>query len=239
MKTRPIVKRLLQAGVALSLAAIFISLGLWQLDRARELKASQNEEVMIDQRVYELNDLTTPSATLAYESFGKSVAVVGHYIATYKAPHQVDIDGNIADWEVALMQVDTSTAILVVRGLWADRLSSPDIVMATEVSMTGTIYPRQVADRAEGNSSQLSRLDSALLTSATNLQLYDGYIAARSESYRGGQVERTRLTMEISKGGVPGYYWQHISYVAIWWLMAALVLWAPFYRRRERLESAL
>jgi len=30
-----------------------------------------------------------------------------------------------------------------------------------------------------------------------------------------------------------GYYWQHISYVVIWWLMAVLVLWAPFYKRRQ------
>jgi hypothetical protein len=33
--------------------------------------------------------------------------------------------------------------------------------------------------------------------------------------------------------GVPGYYWQHISYVVVWWFMAALVLWAPFYRRKD------
>jgi hypothetical protein len=42
--------------------------------------------------------------------------------------------------------------------------------------------------------------------------------------------------MTISTGGIPGYYWQHISYVVIWWLMAALVIWAPFYRRRGDLS---
>jgi hypothetical protein len=36
-----------------------------------------------------------------------------------------------------------------------------------------------------------------------------------------------------------GYYWQHISYVVIWWLMAALVIWAPFYKRREVSVEAL
>jgi cytochrome oxidase assembly protein ShyY1 len=236
VKTNPIIKKALQVVSVLTLAAIFISLGLWQLGRARELQQTQSEPVAIDQRLYQLSDLTTPTATLGLEAFGKSVEVTGHYIATYKAPNQVDVDGKVADWEVALMQVDTASAILVVRGLWAERFTSPDVVMATQVFTTGTLYPRQVADRAEQTPSQLSRLDSALLTSATDMQLYDGYISARSESYRGGEITRTRLTMEISKGGIPGYYWQHISYVVIWWLMALLVLWAPFYRRRERLE---
>jgi cytochrome oxidase assembly protein ShyY1 len=239
VKTRRLFRLTLQALTVLSLAAIFVSLGFWQLDRARELQSSKSEPVLIDQRVYELRDLTTPTSTLPLEAFGKSVAVTGHYIATYKAPNQVDREGKRSDWEVALMQVDTSTAILVVRGLWADRLTSPDVVMATNLSMTGTLYPRQGQDRAEQSASQLSRIDSALLTGATDLQLYDGFISATSESYRGGQVERSRIFLAITESGIPGYYWQHISYVAIWWVMAALVLWAPFYRRRERLESAL
>jgi hypothetical protein len=105
--------------------------------------------------------------------------------------------------------------------------------MATEVSITGTIYPHQIEDRALNTSAQISRLDSSLITGTTDLQLYDGFISATSESYRAGIVERARLAMAIPQGGIPGYYWQHISYVVIWWLMAALVLWAPFYRRKE------
>jgi surfeit locus 1 family protein len=236
VKTTPIIKRFVQALTVLALAAIFVSLGLWQLDRARELQASKNTAPVSDMRVYELPDLTTPDGALPVEAFGKFVSATGHYIANFKAPNQVDSSGTTADWEVALMQVDTSSAILVVRGLWKDRFASPDIVMATQVTISGTIYPHQVQDRAENTSSQISRLDSSLLTSVTDMQLYDGFISANSESYRGGQVDRPRLTMTISTGGIPGYYWQHISYVVIWWLMAALVIWAPFYRRRGDLS---
>ena len=132
------------------------------------------------------------------------------------------------------MQTDTDSAILVVRGLWKDRFSSPDIVMATEVTITGNIYPRQIDDHAENTPSQLSRLDSSLLTSISDFQLYDGFISANSEDYRAGSVERDRISVELVQGGIPGYYWQHISYVCIWWLMALLVLWAPFYQRRQR-----
>lgn len=233
MTTAAIAKKVLQALAVLALAGIFFSLGMWQLNRAQEMSNAEKSEVAQDQRIYSLGDLTSPSGTLPVEAFGKSVEASGNYIANFKAPNQLDREGKVGDWEVALMQVDTSSAILVVRGLWSQRLVSPDIAMSTRVSITGTLYPRQIKDRALNTPSQLSRVDSSLITATTDLQLYDGFISASSESYRGGEVDRTRLAMELPKGGVPGYYWQHISYVVIWWLMAALVLWAPFYRRKE------
>jgi hypothetical protein len=30
---------------------------------------------------------------------------------------------------------------------------------------------------------------------------------------------------------VPGFYWQHISYVVVWWFMALLALIAPLFRQ--------
>jgi hypothetical protein len=131
------------------------------------------------------------------------------------------------------MQVDTASAILVVRGLWKDRFVSPEIVMATDVTISGAIYPSQFEDRGPNTPSELSRLDSSLLTSISEFQLYDGYIALTSEKSRSGEVIRDRVSVQLPKGGIPGYYWQHIAYVGIWWLMAILVLWAPFYKRRE------
>ena len=105
--------------------------------------------------------------------------------------------------------------------------------MANEVEITGHIFPSQFEDRAANTQSQLSRIDSSLLTSTFEYQLYDGFISASSESARSGEVSRARVEITLPKGDVPGYYWQHISYVVIWWFMAALVLWAPFYKRRE------
>ena len=105
--------------------------------------------------------------------------------------------------------------------------------MSNKVEITGQIWPSQFEDRAANTSSQISRVDSSLLTSAIDLQLFDGFIAATSEALRTGEITRTRIDISLPKGAVPGYYWQHISYVVIWWFMAALVLWAPFYKRRE------
>ena len=232
------IKKALTALLVILLAAICVNLGLWQLDRARELSASLKESSNQDQRIYGLNDLTSPEGSLPVEAFGKKVSATGHYVGNYKAPNQKSSDGTTADWEIALMQVDSSSAILVVRGLWKDRFAQPEIVMANEVEITGYIFPSQFEDRAANLPSQLSRIDSSLLTSTAEFQLYDGFIALTSETLRTGEVTRARVEVSLPKGDVPGYYWQHISYVAIWWFMAILVLWAPFYKRRDEEPSA-
>ena len=227
------IKKVLQGFAVLALAAIFFALGLWQLDRARDLSAAQKAPTLQDQRIYQLSDLTSPEGALPVDAFGKAVELSGNYIANYIAPNQREVSGKVGDWEVALMQVDSGSAILVVRGLWEDRLKSPQVVMSTKVSLTGTLEPSQFEDRAAPTPSQLSRLDSSALTAFTDYQLYDGFIAVTSESTRDGEITRDRITVAPLKGGVSGYYWQHISYVVVWWFMAALVLWAPFYKRRE------
>jgi hypothetical protein len=73
-----------------------------------------------------------------------------------------------------------------------------------------------------------------VIVGLTDLDLFDGYVLAKSESRNGSQFSRQRLTPEKLNSRIPGYYWQHISYVVIWWLMAAVVLYLPFYRRRVK-----
>ena len=233
LRIRTKIKKFAAALVVIALAAIFVSLGLWQLDRARELSASENALPIQDQRIYNLNELTSAEGNLPVAAFNKSVTASGNYIATYKAPNQKAADGTVGDWEIALLQIDPASAILVVRGLWSERLTEPTIAMSNKVEITGVIHPSQFEDRAANTSSQISRVDSSLLTSTVDLQLYDGFIAATSEALRVGEISRTRIEISLPTGDVPGYYWQHISYVVVWWFMAALVLWAPFYKRRE------
>ena len=237
-RIRAKIKKFASAVVVLALAAIFVSLGLWQLDRAQELSASEKSPPIQDQRLYNLTELTSAEGSLPVEAFSKSVAASGNYIATYKASNQKASDGTVADWEVALLQVDTDSAILVVRGLWSERLKEPTVAMSNKVEITGEIFPSQFEDRAANTSSQISRVDSSLLTSSIDLQLFDGFIAATSEALRTSEITRTRIDISLPKASVPGYYWQHISYVVVWWFMAALVLWAPFYKRREEPEAS-
>ena len=220
-RTKATIKKVLQAFTVLLLVTVFLGLGFWQLSRANEM---QNPKVVpVDRKVYALAEMAQSTGSLPAESIRKKVAASGYYIANYKAPNQIDGNGAVADWEVALLQNETDTAILVVRGLWKDRFKAPTISMANRVDVVGTLLPQQFDDRAANTPSQLSRLDSSILVSTTDLQLYDGFILSTSAG-----ISPPKLT-----SGVPGYYWQHISYVVVWWFMAGLVIWMPFYKRRE------
>ena len=115
------------SGLAIALVAgAFIGLGNWQLDRARELKSSTRIIFEVTEPV-ELTSLAKPRVTIVARNLLKNVSTQGHYIATFKSDNQVS-DGVAATvWEVGVLQVDAKSAILVVRGLWADRLAEPQI----------------------------------------------------------------------------------------------------------------
>ena len=221
-----------QAVAVLLIAAVFVGLGIWQLQRAADLKNSLKVATTIDTNIVPLDSVTAPREAIPAKALNKTVSANGHYIANFRAPNQIDGAGNVSDWEVALMQIGTNSAILVVRGLWSERLLNPDIQQSMNIDVTGLLVASQFGDRAENAPGVISRLDSAVVTSLTDLDLYDGYILATSESTRDQKLERTRVTPEKLQSKIPGFYWQHLSYVVIWWLMAGVVLYLPFYRRR-------
>ena len=233
-----IIKKLFSGLAMLAIATAFVFLGIWQLERATELKSEQAKSSQISERIYELSNLAKPSEALDSRNVNKMVKVQGHYIANYKAPNQVDVNGVKDDWEVALLQVgmtqEDQSSILVVRGLWEDRLSLPQISMANLVEVTGTLQPHQNDDRAENSESVISRLDSSVIVGKYDGDLFDGFIAVSGEVVAGEQVERVRISPAKPVSKVGGFYWQHISYVVIWWLMAAITLYLPFYRRKTQ-----
>ncbi|CAB4340190.1 unannotated protein [freshwater metagenome] len=234
MKTRAIIKKLFQGLLVLAVVFVLVGLGNWQLDRAALVKESNAAAKIVDLNVYALNDLASPTLPLDSRNVNKQVSVTGFYVANFKAPRQSDEDGNVSDWEVALLQVEGSnplSGILVVRGLWKDRLLNPEVAMSTKISLIGTLQPHQNDDRADNEPGVISRLDSSVIVGLVDLQLYDGFIAAKSEKTRDSDLLRERVVPPTPISRITGYYWQHISYVAIWWLMAAIVLYLPFYRR--------
>ena len=221
-----------QAIAVILLAAIFVGLGIWQLQRAADLKNSLKVATTIDTKVVQLESVTSPRVSLPPAAINKTVSVSGQYIQNFRAPNQIDGDGKQSDWEVALLQIGTDSAILVVRGLWSERLLNPDIQQSMVIDIEGLLVASQYDDRSVNTAGVISRLDSAVITSLTDLDLYDGYVLASKESTRTGSLDRTRVTPEKLTSKIPGFYWQHLSYVVIWGLMAGVVLYLPFYRRR-------
>jgi cytochrome oxidase assembly protein ShyY1 len=211
----------------LSLSAIFISLGQWQWNRAQAMK----KPLLIDQKIYPLRDLVQVSGALAGNSVNHFVTATGHYVAQFRARNQIDNKKKLNEVSAAIFAVDQcSCAILVARSTWGTELPNTD----TSVTLTGKLLPSQSDDRSPGGAGEISRLDSALLVSQSKLALMPGFIAVTSEVSNGAEIFAARIDFPFAKPRVAGFYWQHLSYVVIWWLMALLVLGLPLYTRRIR-----
>jgi len=236
MKTRAIVKKLFQGLGVLAIVLVLVGLGNWQLDRAALVKEVNAAAKVVDPKVYPLSQLAAPTVALDSRNVNKQISVTGFYVANFKAPLQSDKNGKVSDWEVALLQLDGSnplSGILVVRGLWSERMLNPEVAMSTKINLVGTLQPHQNDDRADNAPGVISRLDTSVIVGLVDLQLYDGFVVAKSENTRDGDLVRERVIAKAPVSRVAGYYWQHISYVAIWWLMAAIVIYLPFYRRKS------
>ncbi|MEY3737074.1 MAG: hypothetical protein RLZZ251_790 [Actinomycetota bacterium] len=208
---------------ALALIAIFISLGFWQLDRARQLQALQRPYQ--DLPSISLSEVAEPSENLTDSAINRIVTFSGSYVMQFTAPNQIDRNKNKADWLVGLLEVDGGGAILVVRSTRNGEMPRGDL------QITGRLFPRQFEDRSEKVEGELSRLDPSLVSSLYSDALYDGYVVAATEVDSGRPIQLPRVDLAPARPTVPGYYWQHIAYVAIWWLMALVVVFLPFYNR--------
>lgn len=208
---------------AVTLMAIFISLGFWQLDRAAKLKELQRPYQ--EQPIVDLAEIAKPSENLSGDVVNRIVKFSGNYVLELNAPNQRDSKGKTANWLIGVMEVDGGGAILVVRSPEGAEMPRGD------VAIQGRLFPRQYEDRTEKKEGELSRIDPALISALYPGALYDGFVVAQKESVDGRELTLKRVDLAPARPTVPGFYWQHITYVAIWWLMALVVLFLPFYGR--------
>ena len=216
--------------VVLTLVAVFIALGFWQLDRAAQVKELQKPYV--EKPIVELAKVAKPNRNLAGESVNRIVRFTGTYVSQFFAPNQIDKRNIESTWSIGLMEIDGGGYLLVVRSNQLSELPRGD------VAVTGRLIHRQfddVAPNAQSSKGELRRIDPSLVVSQYGGDYYDGYVVAHSEEVNGRIISAERVTIDPVQSTVPGYYWQHIAYVIIWWLMAAVVLFLPIYSRlRER-----
>jgi len=214
--------------IILALCGSFIRLGFWQLDRAADLKELQKP--YIEQPVVPLTDIAAPAENLSDSAINRIVTFSGRYVAQTDAPGQKDKNSRVGTWLVGAFEVNGSGTILVVRSYKDAELPKG------EVTIVGRLLVRQFEDRVAKSEGSLSRLDPSLWVGMSDLPIFDGYVVASSETLDGAQLELPRVVIDPARPNVPGYYWQHISYVVIWWLMALVVVFLPFYGRKRRNE---
>ncbi len=209
----------------ITIASIFFSLGMWQWDRAQQSRLKPT----VNNNLTSLESLLQPRIALPAKVVMRYVRVTGKYVKVFRAPNQVDARGRKNDWQVALLETNNGGAILIVRDYW-DQKSF--VNMTEEVVVSGRLLPHQNDNVADSGEGVLSRIDSALIANQRSLDLYGGYIVASQEQHSDVIQMLPRITPPAPKSAVPGFYWQHISYVVIWWLMIAVVFYLPFYQRR-------
>lgn len=88
LTTNRFLKFITQTVAVLALVTIFIGLGFWQLDRARDLKASLNVNTTEFIAPVELASVAIPLESLGVEGINTNVNATGNYVANYKVPNQ-------------------------------------------------------------------------------------------------------------------------------------------------------
>ena len=199
-------------------------LGVWQLNKAQNLSASTAP--VADQPVIELSKVSSAGLNIPLKAVNRIVSASGEYSDKYIARDQKLVDEKIVDLDVRLLNLDTGHSVLIVRGLANEPLTE----ISSNVEVVGRLYPRQNVDRAFPKPGELSRIDPALVVNEQTPFLYDGYIVLKSEKLspqldaQFSPIPSPQISQRITT-----FYWQHISYVVVWWFMALLLLVAPLF----------
>ena len=213
-------------------SGVFVELGIWQWHRA-QATAAQAKYVPPSTPVA-LTSVDQAGRNLSNEALNRIVTFSGRYVKYYDAPTQEVSGDGYKDLTVGLFVISDNRALLVVRGLNDGSLKPTSETLSVE----GRMYPRQQDDHGLNSDTSLGRLDPSLVAGVGGYNLFDGYVVATQEQSATGQViAGNRIPAPIVAPSVSGFYWQHISYVVIWWFMAILTLCAPIIARRSNRDT--
>ena len=219
-----VVKKFLLVITWLLLIYTSFELGMWQLHRAQAV--SEQGAPTPDQPLISLDKVSSAGKNMPIKAVNRIVSATGNYTSSYLALDQKIEPEEIVDLDVRLLKLSTGHGILVVREI---AKNIPEVINSS-VAITGRLYPRQNVDRAFAQPGQLPRIDPSLVVSKENPFLYDGYIVLQTEVV-GNNLENniTPIPSPQITQKLEVFYWQHISYVVVWWFMALLLLIAPMF----------
>ncbi|MDA3030236.1 MAG: hypothetical protein O2823_02770 [Actinomycetota bacterium] len=219
-----VAKNLLLVITWLLLIYTSFELGMWQLQRAQDM--NEVSAPVADKPLIALDKVASAGKNMPIKAVNRIVLASGNYTSSYLALDQKIEPEVIVDLDVRLLKLSTGHGILVVREI----AKNPPVVINSPVKITGRLYPRQNVDRAFAKGGQLSRIDPSLVVSKENPFLYDGYIVLQTEAV-GNNLENniTPIPSPQITQKLEVFYWQHISYVVVWWFMALLLLIAPVF----------
>jgi cytochrome oxidase assembly protein ShyY1 len=217
----------------------FTWLGRWQLD-AFEHKADHGVAAG-DRRTVALDALSRPGGRLTEGDVGRPVAATGSY-----DPHGTRLvdgrdrpgGGGTGFWVVSMLRT-ASGVQPVVRG-WVRERDDPEATTPTgQVTVTGLLQRSENRptgpEAADVGPDQLPYVATVTVLDALPYppgELYDGYLALRSEQPSTGSARPVPVEGQAAGTGGVGR-WRNLAYALQWWLFAAAAVffWWMVLRR--------
>jgi cytochrome oxidase assembly protein ShyY1 len=144
-------------------------------------------------------------------------------------------------WVMDVVRLPSGDGVLVVRGWTASASAGATAPPAGPVVVTGRL---NASDDPSGGLAPGTTLPAGQVAAANPVDLlglvpyplYDGYVVLRSQAppAPGGPGSLVLVPSPKTGNAVPGFYFQHVAYVALWWLFALFV--AFFWWRLVRDE---
>jgi cytochrome oxidase assembly protein ShyY1 len=223
--------------LAVALIVAFGWLGHWQLDRAAEFRQSANDTS--EPAPAPLASLTQVQGSVRAAAIGRLVTVSGTYDAThsYLVPGRPQ-GGRSGFWALSVLRLPAGPGVLVVRG-WVPSVETAAETTPTSgpVEVTGRLM---VSEDPSGGlppgtalpAGQVAAANPVDLLSLVPYPLYDGYVTLRSQ-VPSASASLALVPSPRTGNDVPGFYFQHVAYVALWWLFAAFVVFFWFRLVRD------
>ena len=220
--------------ICLLLAALFVSLGLWQLRRLDERQARND---LVESRMdLPVVDVLAADGPLEY----RRVSAEGRYDPAGEVLVRArSLNEAPGRWVLTPLVLDDDSAVLVNRGFVPNEVDVPaapsgpqrieGILRATEER--GSFGPR---DPAEGTLAELARADIARVQGQYDRPLFPLYLQRLSDTEPGTELPVVLPAPELDEG-------PHLGYAVQWFLFAGvgLVGWPILLRRtaKERDED--
>ena len=212
----------------------FGTLGLWQLNVARDKGRAEQVRIAPMLPVADVTAVLTPHGSFPHDGTGRRVTATGRYDGSGQVlvtPRL--LRGERGYWVVTpLVVASTGARIAVVRGFVTDPAQAVAPESATAVTVSGTLAPGESPADSDAAASlpdgQLGALDLSLLVNRWPGTVYNAFVFANSEqpdvtSMAGSAVERVP-TPGVVGGGLA---WRNAAYALQWWVFAlfAAYMW--------------
>ncbi len=239
----------------LALAAVFVRLGTWQLDRASQRSEQAAERAAAQQATAEpvpIDDVVAPQSGVTAEMVGRRVVAVGDYGTEQYLVAEAGPDGEPGALLLAPLVVaegaGAGAVLPVVRGWvpgqaqdWAGEREPGGVLAAPtgSVRVVGAIAGSEAALGGTGADGTLESVSAGQLANLWGSPIYSGYLRLESSEPAEAEPLRPAPAPAVEPGGLP---LQNLAYAAQWWVFGvfAVLVWIRLLRdQRARLRAAL